>query len=271
MSVLNHNRLKNRQGKSGTIMWLSGWSMADTVFDRLCALLPDFHHVSVNYSTANSPESMLLLTETAARNLLSSDESDCRTSANRGPLLIGGWSLGGLLALRLAAKGLADGLVLFAATAQFTRSKEENDRGWTNAYVRQMMKGLSKDRHAVETSFRQLLFTETERESDLEKNLPTIGSWTTPALIAGLQILQSEECLSQLPLIECPVLIVHGTEDKICPYGAALEMLTLLPQAELMTISRCGHVPFMGREDQISEELRKWWHEQQETYNPQSI
>lgn len=108
---------------SGTILWLTGWSMTDTVFDRLRELLPGFHHVFVDYSDADSPEKMLLLTETAAENMRSSDISTGNTRALHGPLLIGGWSLGGLLALRLAVKGLADGLVLFAATARFTRSQ----------------------------------------------------------------------------------------------------------------------------------------------------
>ena len=176
--------------------------------------------------------------------------------------MIGGWSLGGLLALRLAAKGFADGLVLFAATARFTRSKEEMDRGWADAYVRQMITGLKKDRQAVETKFRQMMFTEAEWEAGLGEGLPPIGSWTTPALIAGLQILRSEDVLSQLPEIECPVLLVHGTEDKICPYSAAAELVAQLPQAELLAIPDCGHAPFLGREDEIAEELRRWWHEQ---------
>lgn len=246
---------------SGTILWLTGWSMPDTVFDRLRELLPDFHHISVDYSNADSPEKILLLTETAAENLISSDVSTCKTRGFLGPLLIGGWSLGGLLALRLAVKGFADGLVLFAATARFTRSKEERDRGWPDAYVRQMIKGLMKDPQDVETKFRQNMFTETEWEAGLGKRIPHIGSWTTPALIAGLEILRSEEILSGLPEIKSPVLLVHGTEDKICPYNAASELAAQLPQAKLLSISDCGHAPFLGREDEIVEELRRWWDE----------
>ncbi|MDQ0896729.1 alpha/beta hydrolase [Paenibacillus sp. V4I7] len=259
MIASDSNQVKIQQKPSRTILWLSGWSMPDTVFDRLRELLPDFHHISVDYSDADSPETMLLLTETAAQNLMI---TECKTRADRGQLLIGGWSLGGLLALRLAAKRLADGLVLFAATARFTRSVEERDRGWADAYVRQMMKGLMKDRQGVETKFRQHMFTEAEWEAGLGKRFPLIGSWTTPALIAGLQILRSEEVLSGLPEIECPVLLVHGREDKICPFNAAAELVAQLPQAELLSIADCGHASFLGREDEIAEELRRWWDEQ---------
>ncbi|WP_246362143.1 alpha/beta fold hydrolase [Paenibacillus alba] len=247
------NSMIHRESSS-TILWLSGWSMPDAVFDRLRLLLPEYQHLSVDYREAETPEKMLLQTETAVNYL--------RARALHGPLLIAGWSLGALLALRLAAKGFADGLVLFAATARFTRSKEEIDRGWGDAYVRKMMAGVVQDRLAVESKFRQLMFTKAEWAAKRGESLPLIGSWTTPALIAGLQILRSEEILSQLQNINYPVLLVHGTEDQICPYGAGLELMAQLPKAKLFPIHACGHVPFLGREEYIADELRRWWHEQ---------
>jgi pimeloyl-[acyl-carrier protein] methyl ester esterase len=251
-----------KQQTSGTIVWLTGWSMPDAVFNRLRLLLPDFRHISVDYSTADSPENMLCLAETAVRNILFGGGLGSRGKALHGPLLVSGWSLGGLLALRLAAKGYADGLVLFGATARFTRSKEEVDRGMADAYVRQMIKGISRDRHAVETNFRKMMFTEQERETGLAESLPQTGSWTIQALLAGLQLLRTENSLSQLPSIDCPVLLFHGTEDKICPYGAGLELVAQLSHAELISISACGHVPFFGREAHIADEWRRWWRDQ---------
>ncbi|WP_245850651.1 alpha/beta hydrolase [Paenibacillus herberti] len=241
----------------GIILWLSGWSMTDMVFERLCILLPEYNHISVDLSEADSVEGMLLLTEMAAENAL------CVAREGGVPLLVAGWSLGGLLALRLAAKGYADSLVLFAATARFTRSKEEAERGWPDPYVRGMITGITQDRQAVETKFRKLIFTDVEWEVDLHKKLPPVGSWTSSALIAGLQILRSEEYLTELPNIRCPVLIVHGAEDKICPYGAALELQEQLPDARLYSIPACGHIPFLGRENFIADEWRRWWNEGQ--------
>lgn len=245
----------------GTILWLTGWSMPNTVFDKLQALMPDFHHVSLDYGAAGSPEEMFALTETAASHLrLSAAAAASQSTGFHRPLLIGGWSLGGLLALRLAAKGYADGLVLMAATARFTRPKEQMDRGWPDAHVRQMIAALKKDRQAVEDKFRQSLFTDAEWNSGLGAKLPTAGSWTTPALLTGLQVLRSEEYLSTLKEIDCPVLLIHGAKDKICPYGAAEEMLAQMPQAKLITICVCGHVPFLGREEGIAAEIRRWWY-----------
>lgn len=252
MITLDSESVKLKRQTSGTFLWLCGWSMPDAVFDRIREFLPDFHHVSVDYSDADSPEKMLLLTEMAVD----------KAMACHSPLLIGGWSLGGLLALRLAAKGFADGLVLFGATARFTRTKGESELGFADIYVRKMITKLKQDRQGIEARFRELMFSDAEREVNLDESLPPIGSWTTPALIAGLQILRSEDCLSQLKSITCPVFIVHGFDDRICPYGAAVELMTQLPKAKLFTMPSCGHASFLGREDQIANELRRWWHEQ---------
>jgi pimeloyl-[acyl-carrier protein] methyl ester esterase len=237
----------------GTILWLTGWSMSDKVFDQLRNLLPDFHHISADYSAAASSEDILQLTETMVKRLL---------PLCSGSFLIGGWSLGGLLALKLADQKLADGLVLFSATARFTRPKEQRNRGWADAYVRQMITGLRKDRQAIESKFSQLVFAESETETGIRNKHLLNGNWTTPALIAGLEVLRNVECLSRIGAIHCPVLLVHGTGDKICPYAAAEELLTQLPQAKLLTILGSGHAPFLGREAYMAESIRSWWHEQ---------
>ncbi|MDQ0114207.1 alpha/beta hydrolase [Paenibacillus harenae] len=248
----------------GIVLWLTGWSLPDKVFDRLRKLLPEYTHLSIEYNASDTPESMLAFAESAVKRILIADEADCSIRRPRGPVLISGWSLGSLLALRLAAHGYADGLVLFGATAKFTRPQTESALGFADVHVRQMIRGISRDRATVELNFRRLLFTAAEREAGFAAFLPPIGSWTTPALISGLQILRSEECFSRLSGIACPVLLFHGTADQICSYQAVLELKDQLPQAKLVTIPASGHVPFLGREASIAEEWRRWRHGRQE-------
>ncbi|MBP1962369.1 alpha/beta hydrolase [Paenibacillus aceris] len=245
-----------RTARRGTILWLPGWSMAPAVFDQLRSELPDYHHALLDYSNAKAPDDMLALTEAAAAKWRAN-------STENSPLIIGGWSLGGLLALRLAAKGLTDGLILFAATARFIRPKDEAELGQPDAYVRQMMRALTTDAAVVETKFRQRLWTNDEQRAGKCDKLPPIGGWAVPALLAGLHILRNEEVKSVLSKIACPVLLIHGVEDEICPYQAAKELADGLPQAQLLSIPGCGHVPFLGREKEIAEEVRRWWNEQQ--------
>lgn len=69
MIALDFDSVKTQPQTSGTIVWLCGWGMPDAIFDRTRELLR-FHHVSVDYSDADSPEKMLLLTEIAVKNFL---------------------------------------------------------------------------------------------------------------------------------------------------------------------------------------------------------
>ncbi|MEC0269228.1 alpha/beta fold hydrolase [Paenibacillus anseongense] len=241
--------------KRATIVWLPGWSMPPEVFDQLCKTLPEYQHVYLDFSEAETPEALLTNTEQMVRKW--------KISALHRPLFIGGWSLGGLLALHLAARGLADGLILFAATARFIRSKDEAHFGQPDAYVRQMMKATMQDALAVETNFRQILWTETERELGISDKLPRMGTWTAPSLLAGLQILRKVEVSAVLSEIVCPVLLFHGREDRICPYKGAEELAAGLSRVHLYAIPDCGHAPFVGREEEIAAEMRRWRDEQQ--------
>ncbi|MCZ8513133.1 alpha/beta fold hydrolase [Paenibacillus filicis] len=254
-----------------TILWLTGWSMPVTIFDRLQSLLPEFHHHSVDYSSAGATEELLDRIESAAKHCRAASDREVAASASHPKLVIAGWSLGGLLALRLATNGDVDGLVLIASTARFVRPKEARDRGWPDVYLRQMRSALAEDRAKVESRFRRTLFTDEEREAGLEAELPGPGSWTTSALQAGLQLLSVENVLPLLTDLLQPALIVHGLEDSICPYGAAEELYNQLPQAELIKLEGCGHAPFLGRETDIASSIRRWWNGKQSSGDTQPV
>ena len=49
----------------------------------------------------------------------------------------------------------------------------------------------------------------------------------------------------QLARCGMPVLIIHGTEDRAVPYGAAREWVFNLPNARLITIDKGGHLPWI--------------------------
>lgn len=55
---------------------------------------------------------------------------------------------------------------------------------------------------------------------------------------AGSQLAITEE---QVRAVTRPTLLVHGREDNIVPVDVALNMLRLLPDADLHVFARCGH------------------------------
>ena len=71
---------------SGVILWLAGWSLPATIFNRLRELLPEYTHVSVEYMEADSPDKMLHITEAAVRKIRFTDEAGCSNRRFRGPI-----------------------------------------------------------------------------------------------------------------------------------------------------------------------------------------
>lgn len=57
---------------------------------------------------------------------------------------------------------------------------------------------------------------------------------------------------SMLPEIHQPTLLVWGKQDVVTPPKVALKFESLLPNAQLQWIDRCGHAPMMERPDQFS-------------------
>ncbi|MGX4585397.1 alpha/beta hydrolase [Paenibacillus chitinolyticus] len=262
--------------KSGSILWLSGWSMPPAVFHDVRRELPEFRHFYADYGSAESPGAITESVRRLALSLRASEphgepSSEPHERAVPAPLLIAGWSLGGLLALRLASEGLADGLVLFGATARFVRQPAEQQSGWAPASVQAMIPALRQDADRVLQQFRRQMFTKEERRDGLGASLPEASGWSVPGLIAGLELLAAEDVRDVLPDIRCPALLIHGTHDKICPYGAALEIQAGAPQAVLVEAAGCGHVPFLQKERQTAETIRSWWNDSSERQNPPSV
>ena len=63
---------------------------------------------------------------------------------------------------------------------------------------------------------------------------------------------------ARLQRIQCPVLLVWGAKDRLVPpsYGAAYRKN--IPQAEMVLISNCGHMPMFERESEFVDIVAKF-------------
>jgi pimeloyl-[acyl-carrier protein] methyl ester esterase len=237
--------------KTTTALWLSGWGMPDSVFDRLRSRLPDFRHESATLNDVRTPDEMVAEAVRSAER--------CRAETGSGRLLLFGWSLGSLLALRIASEGIADGLVLFGATARFVRREGETSPGCPDVIVRRMAAALSENRASEELRFLDGILTDLEKQAGYGQWLPGAGSWSDSALAAGLEYLRSEDVRPLLQRVNCPSLLVHGTDDRICFPEAGRQLADALRSASLLPVARAGHAPFLGREELTADWIRRWW------------
>lgn len=59
-----------------------------------------------------------------------------------------------------------------------------------------------------------------------------------------------------LSSIDCPALVLCGSEDAICPLDLHVDMWRRLPRADLVVLSECGHLPTLEHPEVVSQHLQ---------------
>lgn len=155
-----------------------------------------------------------------------------------------GWSMGGMVAMRMAAMAPEKiiELVLVSTTPKFIKTED-----FPHAIPLALLRKLEK-RIKVEgiKAFHDLIFKSEERKG-----------------IADISVDQAEKELAELaridlrdllPQIRVPTLIIHGDQDEICLPGAAEYMNKEIKNSKLVILKGVGHVLML----EAPEEFKKY-------------
>lgn len=168
--------------------------------------------------------------------------------------LVCGWSLGGLVAQRLASRrpGRARALALVAATPCFAERRDW-PHGMATATLEDFARGLEADAAGTLARFVRLnaLGGATSREAirAFTQRLQAHGAPSLDGLRASLAWLRDVDLRADAARLSMPLLVLHGGRDRITPVGAARWLAGRVPGARLVELDDAAHLPFFTHRD----------------------
>lgn len=154
------------------------------------------------------------------------------------------WSLGAMQAIEEATATELRSLTLVGASGQFVRQGTYR-HGWPERALLRMRERLAENPDAVLDEFWTLVLAPGEEVP------PPPRERDAATLQRGLAFLADYSMLDRAFRISCPVRLLHGGLDHVCPPAAAELLAESLPHAELTIWSEAGHAPFLSQPERF--------------------
>jgi len=154
---------------------------------------------------------------------------------------LAGWSLGALVALRIAAlvPERIRSLGLVAATPRFTKAGDWQD-GLDPESLVLLSARWSADPEDAWREFRHLVAAGSPAPRELLRTLPGRPA-STGAMASGLAVLSGTDLRGGLADLAMPTLVIHGARDALVPVAAGRFLAAAIPGARIEVIADAGH------------------------------
>ena len=174
-----------------------------------------------------------------------------------------GWSLGGLVAQRIALNqpDRIRRLVLVGSTPCFV-NKAGWDAGIEPNNFETFANNVNSDYKATIMQFLTLQCMKADdARSTLKQLRASFDTRPTPTqttLRRALHILLESDLRDEVANIRKPTLLIHGDRDTLAPVQAAHWMMQQLPHGFLRVISGSAHAPFLSHSEQFMAALNQF-------------
>lgn len=221
--------------------------MSYIIFIHGWATTPDIWRYQVDYFSARY--NIL----TVQRLYKSFPQSLERIVLEERPILIG-WSYGGMLCIELMHRYLKHikACILISTNVKFTTSSDYR-YGQPPIILDKINRNLERafDKQLLKTY--ELFFADTEVEKKNEFiSLYRDRDLDREEIKFILRRLHRLDLRPFLPHIETPILIVHGTADKVCPIEAGRYLKRHIKGARIHEMKEVGHMPFFTHPERFN-------------------
>ena len=184
-----------------------------------------------------------------------------------GDLVIVGHSLGGNIALRMAAirPEKIQGLFLLSPSVFDTRGFPLPRLITNNIFLRPlldvMIRRIVRSPERLTKILKQAVFDKTAVDGDLIERIVTPITDNPKSYLTLIYLFRDSSRNRKLPDfggIHVPVLIINGTEDLWVKPEDTLRLTSLLPDGELTLLPSCGHMPQEEKPNEVVQKLEEF-------------
>lgn len=169
-----------------------------------------------------------------------------------------GWSLGGLIATKVALITPINKLVLVGSTPCFVQRD-----GWSYGMPSQIFEsffaGAVQNYQGTMNKLLALIAMGSKNARATSKMLRDALALRPPpnhqGLLGALDILRTSDLRDALSDIDIPTLFIHGEHDKLVPVEAAEWMSQQFSQAKLHVIKGAAHEPFISHPQDFTQQV----------------
>jgi len=177
--------------------------------------------------------------------------------------VLGGFSMGGSIAIRFAASdngAHVSKLALFGAAAPIWTQRDDFPYNLPIKAVDDLIALNYLDRPKLLANFAKIL---SATETSLNEG---IGNWLNGICLSAssyataqcLIALRDTDLREDLKKISLPTLIMHGKKDKICSFDLAEQMKAGIANSQIIAFEHSGHSMFLEETKKFNTELIKF-------------
>lgn len=233
-------------GRGPSLTMLHGWGLNSAVWGTLTERLSEhftLHLVDLpghGFSSVIGGETI----DDFARHVID--------AAPPGHLL--GWSLGGQIALQIAAQQpeFVAKLILIGTTPRFVEAED-----WAHGKKREVLDQFAQELNTnYAATIRRFLALQTLHAPHARATIARLhaavtarGAPDVAALMTGLKLLGDSDLRPLLPRIDHSTLILQGTRDALTAERGAHWLSAQMPNATYNVFEDAAHAPFLSHED----------------------
>lgn len=240
------------------LVLIHGWGFGSWVWDRFIPCLEDHWCVtSLDLPGYGTSKKLVIADNDKADIDQIVQRIDADTPENS---ILVGWSLGGLIAMKLASvRKDVKALVLIANSPCFL-NKSDWQHGVEPVDFNQLTNRLSKDKTATLKKFAGLVAMGDKQPGQTINRLSKCIGDKAPdleTLQTGLELLSKEDARQAMANQHCPIGMIFGENDVLVRRSTAEAVRIIRPDINTIEIRESGHAPFLSQPQETADALTK--------------